>query len=318
MEKKASFPCVLDEERIGEKMGISIEAPIRVFSLSGLGIDTDAFLRTLIPTFSLGEWDEYDVKRNQIAFLQKCVPEAKQRLQSFLADYYEGRVWLDVIAEVIAKLTHEQRWQFERIRSYRKRSVARFAVNRRSGRPGSSVDWDDWDVKRMWGSFDFMQQLSTGTGEFRKWRRRFREMPAVVTEGCYEFKLLLYALATMVHDCAPGCRELSIIAHQVSIFVDGTQEGDNAPEGIHQDGSDYIVSALVVERDGIIGGESVVYGPDKETEYLRMTLHPGQGIFQADAGTELWHDVTPVRDDLATPSPFGKRSIFGFDIRVVA
>ncbi len=315
MIRKASFPYVVDESRIGERMGLSIESPIRVFNLSILGIDTEAFLRTLVPTFSLGAWDEYDVKRNQVQFLQKCRPEAEKRLQSFLADYYEGRVWLDAIAEVLQSLSNEERWRFERIHPYRKRSIARFTVERQNTRQRSVPDWK---ITRLWDEIDFMQQLSTGSGEYRKWRRRFIQMPAVVSEGCYEFKLLLHALSTMVDDCQPGVAKLSIIAHQVSVFVDGTEEGDNAPEGIHQDGSDYIVSALVTERDGIIGAESVVYGPDKETEYLRMTLYPGQGIFQSDAGTDLWHDVTPARDDPATLPTFGKRSIFGFDIRVVA
>jgi len=88
------------------------------------------------------------------------------------------------------------------------------------------------------------------------------------------------------------------------------------PEGIHQDGADYIISGLVMEREGIVGGESTVYGPDRSTPYLRTVLQPGQGLFQADAGSPLWHGVSPIRVDPDSDQPEGHRSIFGFDIHV--
>jgi hypothetical protein len=87
----------------------------------------------------------------------------------------------------------------------------------------------------------------------------------------------------------------------------------NSPEGIHQDGADYIVSALVMERAGVTGGESRVYDSDKKTVLLRHTLLPGEGLFQVDAGSPLWHDVTPV---VAQGDGMGVRSLFGLDIRV--
>jgi hypothetical protein len=88
----------------------------------------------------------------------------------------------------------------------------------------------------------------------------------------------------------------------------------NAPEGIHQDGSDYIVSALVIERRGVVGGESIVLGPDKRTEYLRHTLQEGQGIFQADVGSPLWHWATPVRPAAPSSGEEAVRNILGYDV----
>lgn len=72
-----------------------------------------------------------------------------------------------------------------------------------------------------------------------------------------------------------------------------------------------------IERDGVVGGESVVYGPDKRTEYLRHTLHEGQGIFQADAGSPLWHWATPVHVSDAAEARTGVRNIVGFDVHVL-
>ena len=84
--------------------------------------------------------------------------------------------------------------------------------------------------------------------------------------------------------------------------------------GIHQDGMDYIVSALVISRSNISGGRSIIYGNDKSTRILEVELCPGQGILQPDKNTQLWHDVTPIQslDDISA----GSRSTLGFDFTV--
>jgi len=127
------------------------------------------------------------------------------------------------------------------------------------------------------------------------------------------------AVATIVKEVRPEATKLGMTLHPVCIYADILGEGNNSPEGTHQDGADYIVSALVVERVGILGGESVVFLREggSETECLRFTLQPGQGLFQADRGTPLWHVVTPIREDPNMPPGYGSRSILGFDINVL-
>lgn len=104
-------------------------------------------------------------------------------------------------------------------------------------------------------------------------------------------------------------------ARQVSVFTDKSRYGDNSPEGIHQDGAGYIVSALVVERKGITGGMSYIFGPDKKTKYFAKTLQQGEGLFQADKGSTLWHTVTKIKPDKNHSSGF--RNIIGFDINIL-
>ena len=133
-----------------------------------------------------------------------------------------------------------------------------------------------------------------------------------------EFTKLIGGIIHMVHEVRPRASDIEITMHQMCCYADVIVPGDNSPEGIHQDGADYIVSALVVERAGITGGESVVYGSDKKTEYLRRTLAPGEGLFQADKGTPLWHYVTPIHEDPTVPPLYGSRSIFGFDINILS
>ncbi len=115
-------------------------------------------------------------------------------------------------------------------------------------------------------------------------------------------------------------QEMTLTFHEMGLYVYGEAAPSNAPEGIHQDGADYIVSALVLEREDVVGGESVVLAPDKKSEYLRVALAPGQGIFHADAHRGLrpdqqpWHGITPIRLHDTNGDGEGFRNIFGFDI----
>ena len=87
----------------------------------------------------------------------------------------------------------------------------------------------------------------------------------------------------------------------------------NSPEGIHQDGYDYIVSALVVERKNISGGISEIFANDKKSKILSTTLQPGFGLLQPDLNTDLWHHVTKIQPT----SDIGFRSSIGFDIALI-
>lgn len=132
--------------------------------------------------------------------------------------------------------------------------------------------------------------------------------------------MLLVRLAEMVHEVRPRALEIEMVLHQMYIFADVLGTATNAPEGRHQDGAEYIVSALVMERVGVLGGESIVYlrdAAEQDVECLRHTLQIGEGLFQADKNTPLWHDVTPIREDPNVPPAYGSRGIFGFDINVV-
>lgn len=307
------FSYLTDEGQISQKLGFEVPYPVRVFSLEGLGINQKRFIRELAPTFSILKWDQYDVKRGQVSVLKGYYPEQEKRLDRFLADYYADKATLYDVADLVTRMSLESRWKMERVRPRRKRAIAKFAFTRSQLSQGRSDSWW-WSAERV-PSQSFSQSAPSEAGDVRALVRIFDEASDDVVT-CIRSRGFLYRLLEMVRAVRPGVQELTMTMHQVSIFAELEHDGDNAPEGVHQDGSDYIVSALVVERDGILGGESIVYGPDKKTEYLRHTLMPGQGIFQADKNTPLWHYVTSILEDPNVPPTYGKRSILGFDVDV--
>ena len=96
----------------------------------------------------------------------------------------------------------------------------------------------------------------------------------------------------------------------------------NAPEGIHRDGADYIVSAFVMNRHNVRGGDTVVYDNDARRdrpagELYRTTLEPSTLFFQDDR--QLWHDVTPLYAAETDPPHtwLGYRDLLGLDVHVI-
>ena len=306
------FSYLLDEKTLVGRIGAGVRVPpLRLFTLRQLGIDQDMFIGELLPTFSTLHLDPYDAKRNKIAFLKRRLPSAGQTLDGFLPRYYAGETDLDEIHDLIRTLKDADRHEFDRIglTGRRKRSVASFDCFRTGGGKARVRPQNDWFLRRI-PAQGFAQNVAST--DPRSFTRVFHEASERLMENPSLLPRLMENLAAMVGELHPEAHALKMTMHQMFIFADMMTEGDNAPEGIHQDGADYIVSALVVERAGILGGESIVYAPDKKTEFLRHTLMPGEGIFQDDR--TLWHDVTPFKEDPRTPPAYGSRSIFGFDI----
>lgn len=107
-------------------------------------------------------------------------------------------------------------------------------------------------------------------------------------------------------------KRLNISIHQVRQMCYPNIISENAPEGIHQDGADYIVSALVINHNNIKGGVSKIYDLDKNI-LESVVLKENKFIFQNDK--TLYHYITPIEcyDD----NYLGFRDIIGLDINII-
>ena len=118
------------------------------------------------------------------------------------------------------------------------------------------------------------------------------------------------ALSVLNHNYYKGhkkIKEVDIHLHQVRQTSYAEIEAHNSPEGIHRDGCDYIVSAMVLNRMNITGGESIVYDQNKMIQY-KTILENQEGMYQEDI--KQWHYVTPIQ----TEEGIGFRDILGIDI----
>ena len=286
---------------------LNAEYPIVQLNIKDIGVELNR-LQQICSTYESLPWDEYLVKRDQVDFLIERFPYLKQFfLETFLPDYFANIISLSDLRGFVDRFDKEDIAAFEEIQPYRRRGISSFLLEK----SGEDFEWNIEELPCV-----PYTQTSNVLLDYRNLPRSFPPSPVEVTSND-EFRKILAYLATFTDIAEKGkTKKIKIICQQVGIVSkpDDNREESNAPEGIHQDGCDYIVSALVVERKGIIGGESVVYDDDKKTELLRTLLLEGDAIFQADAGSPLWHDVEPIESD---GSPVqGIRNIIGYDIYI--
>ena len=106
--------------------------------------------------------------------------------------------------------------------------------------------------------------------------------------------------------------KLNLHVHQKRQICYPYVDSHNSPEGVHKNGSDFIISAYVINRSNIIGGESMIYDNDKKLIY-KNTLNIDNGIFQDDKS--LYHYVTPIQ---SVDNHIGYRDILGIDISIIS
>ncbi len=229
------------------------------------------------PYYRKFELQEVDV--NTDAFLQHIRPT------------YEQLQWdmYDTIRGGLAKPT-------------RQRALAEFALER---------EGEDWKVERV-PAQPYVQP--TDHGDYNRTEPRpYPEVPAEVSEHPEVLKLQK-AVADIVRSVRNDAVKLRMIFTFTRVVADSERKGNCTIEGIHSDGMDYIVSALVINRVNLKpeSGESSVYTLEQK-ELFRTVLQPGEGIFQDDV--RLMHHITNIQQDVKAER--GIRDILGIDVIIL-
>jgi hypothetical protein len=123
----------------------------------------------------------------------------------------------------------------------------------------------------------------------------------------------LHALVRSTFACLPlpdnkqgGTWEVR--AHQIRIVATLEEPGLPAPEGIHQDGTDFLTLHLV-RRHNIAGGETTIYDLDRKPIQRYTMREPLDSLILEDP--RIMHGVTPVRS--ADGKAEGTRDLLGVD-----
>lgn len=282
-----------------------LDTPITVLNVGQYGVNVDAFQHQMREAYSEFEWDSYLLQQNKISVIKEVVPrESLARVSNDTwYDIYTGVIQDPELYTVFPDLSSSDKSRIEALVPTRKRCMSEY-----------SMHWDGkWNIERIPSSLVSQTKAliaSDGEIDYRQSQRKFKELPAELFDS--NLRALLVGVADMVRETRHAIQKLNVSVHNTVVYCHPQQLVTNSPEGIHQDGVEFIVSALVVERNNISGGKSVIYGRDKCTKLLQVELQAGQGIFQADLGTELWHEVTPITAIDRTRS--GYRSTIGFDV----
>ncbi|HEX4702857.1 MAG TPA: 2OG-Fe dioxygenase family protein [Pseudonocardiaceae bacterium] len=92
--------------------------------------------------------------------------------------------------------------------------------------------------------------------------------------------------------------------HQNRTCADGERTGPLTPEGVHHDGHEFVMIAIL-RRDNVGGGETRLWNPGASEPFWSGTLSPGQAVLLDDRA--IAHDVTDVT---SVDGRRGNRDIF--------
>jgi hypothetical protein len=279
-------------------------------TLAEVGIDQEGFISRMAPTFKALPFDPYDPALAAEALIKKHVPAVYDAAEiewlSFWkefgvtsSDAKEGpRFWAERVddLELIAAL--------ENLAPHRRRSCFQFVARQLPAAVG-------WNLLEK-GAPAFCQSVS----DSRSRPRRFALPPPAVYRDASIHQLIGFACQWAIQVAGTPRQALQVTMHQMLTLAKARSGSRPAPEGLHQDGAGFIVSALVVERCNVTGGTSrVYYDAGRHLAMAPRELQPGEGIFQADKLWGYWHDVTPIYPN--DPARESYRSIIGLDINIL-
>lgn len=301
---------MITEKEISIKLQRTIQAPIRIGTLKDLEIDTAKFIPFFKPFFETDLIDDvYLVKNNQMFFLKAIFINEKTDLEKLHKDYFEGKLSEIVLKPWIDKLSKSQKEEFLRLSKItRQRNISSFTLEKKDS---------NYIIERV-KAVSFKQDVT----DFRVWQRVFKQ----ASKECVEnelFKKLLKKVFLLVSAIHTDTRKIKVTSHFMRTISDYEIIGENSPEGIHEDGAQYIISALVINRSNITGAETQIFEEisGKKEIIFNKVLESGEFAFQADTGEEvkfgndLWHYVTPIQP--VNKAEKGVRDIIGFDIEIL-
>lgn len=148
----------------------------------------------------------------------------------------------------------------------RKRLISKYIID---------IKNENFKIERI-PADNFLQSLVFIVDEkfdYRKSERKFKELPdnlfndnLITMLKFLPFKIGRYAKKS----------KFAITAHHTLIFCENGRKSTNSPEGMHQDGMDFIMSAFVIDRQNINGAKSIIYANDKKTKIFETILKNGQ------------------------------------------
>ncbi|WP_193195297.1 2OG-Fe dioxygenase family protein [Nostoc sp. MG11] len=156
--------------------------------------------------------------------------------------------------------------------NYRLRRLSRFTVSR------------DNLIKLPHGYLFQSKEYNPLLGDVK---REFAELDdALIELDIFKNLVLAFSDSCKLHP------EAEIGVHQIRTICSPDNLGNPAPEGIHQDGTDFI-AIFSVDRDNIQGGETHLYTAKKEKPVFSKILNPGELVLVNDH--EFFHFTTPIK-----------------------
>ena len=175
--------------------------------------------------------------------------------------------------------------------------------NIKRGRGFSLLKVDDLDKLEIIGDLNFYQSESYNNYNGNVLRKYSNLSYDILDDEL--FKYLVQTFKEQVDKVSPVVTKY-IQVHQIRVYANNLST-NLVPEGIHQDGFNFIAISCI-NRKNIRGGLNNVYNTDKTIKCYSTTLNEGEILILNDR--KMFHDVTNI--ELRNLNKLGFRDIFVF------
>lgn len=185
----------------------------------------------------------------------------------------------------------------------RKRLISKYIID---------IKNENFKIERI-PADNFLQSLAFIADEkfdYRKSERKFKELPDNLFDD--DLRTMLKFVSFKIGRYIKKSK-FAITVHHTFISCKDGKKSTNSPEGIHQYGRDFIMSAFVIDRKNINGAKSIIYENDKNKNIWNDIKK--WSIIQPDLNSGLCHEVTEISQ--ININEVGYRSSVGFDIEVL-
>ena len=255
----------------------NLQLPISVITTSEIGVSLEELSRKLSNYYDNYEWDKYLLQQNKIDLIKKVLGDEIYSSPEVLLGIYQGEIDNNELSLIYPQLPSHIIDEIDSLQPTRKRCISEYEV--------TFLEHNKLMIKRV-VSKPFGQSEAKLTSDniidYRKSKRVFKELPDDLYDD--NLKKILSFFSQKIKD-ETNCSKLNIVVHHTLVVCNNSKNTTNSPEGVHQDGMDYIVSALVIERRNIFGGKSIIYGADKKSRVFECELREGMSLLQADKNT---------------------------------
>lgn len=280
----------------------TIPSPIRLFDLREFGVE-HGFIENLKIPFTELPADDYLHKQNMFECIENRHNEIDNADRHIFSDFYNYKITeSDFFSYIKTKFSESTLAAIVKIKPSRFRYISSFIVKKETNNKITSI-------RNAENNFKQVEAKSVNDFDWRLMPRYFTELPDVFVTS--ELHYLIHSVAEIIFKAYPRFKSLKLSVHHTKVISTTLQPASNSPEGIHQDGMDLIMSALVLIKENAAGGTSYIYGADSKTPIFESMLQVGQGIIQPDKNTQLWHSVDKIIP--IDPSKPAIRATIGFD-----
>ena len=260
----------------------AVSSPIRPFHLSDLGIDSDDFLSRLGPAFHELPFDPYDPALQAERHIRDRIPDVYSAHESDWLDHWNNLSDLQFTNPLAGPqfwtpfVSRQMQRQLSELRPYRRRSCFQYLAQRHPaqykwtlqelGTPTPTFTQLVADARARITLHEMLTYADRWIGNepapegtHQDGPRRFAPPPPGVYQDP-DIHLLIGMVCQLISQNASVLvTTFRITLHEMLTYADRWIGNEPAPEGTHQDGSPFIVSALVIERHNVTGGTSSVF-----------------------------------------------------------